>query len=249
MNISNHCSCVFVCYSGKCLFKIYLFFLDLSGLLQDLDQYFQDTTVSDPVKLGFSVDAASEITEIKRQNLSEVLQASQISPGTVGSFITTQNQPVSLPVYSHVRDRLRALKNYLAQKKDSTVTTVGAVSCSPLHEFFQAEWDDLFDLVCSLLSELQNPVHRLSFASLLNFTELCHLEKKAELLSAYLWQDHISNPPVAYQLSAFKNARAFFIALMKEAAQVNHKYISDIILHFQVKCKNVIILNLPLLYR
>ncbi|KAM6940220.1 dynein heavy chain domain-containing protein 1 [Xenentodon cancila] len=211
---------------------------DLSSLLQALDQYFQDTAITDPVMLGFGVDMASEITKIKRLNLNLFLQSSQTPQGAVGSFSTAHDPLTNLPDSSHARDRLQALKNYLAHKKDSAAANVGAFSWGPLHEFLQAEWDDLFDLVSSLLLELQLPVQYMpSFPCLLNITELSRLEKKAELLSAYLWQDGTSSPPIAYQLSAFKQASAFFVALMTEAAQVNHEYVSNIILHFQVVCR------------
>ncbi|XP_061595557.1 dynein heavy chain domain-containing protein 1 [Cololabis saira] len=211
---------------------------NLSSLLQALDQYFQDAAVTDHAMLGFGVDVAYEITKIKRLNLNLFLKTSQTPQGTVGSFSTEHNQLANLPGCSLTRDRLRALKNNLAHKKDSAATNVGAVSCSPLLEFLQAEWDDLFDSVSSLLSQLQQPVQYMQpFASPINMTELSRLEKKGELLSSYLWQDSTSSPFITYQLSAFKQARAIFVALMTEAAEVNHKYVSDIVLQFQVICR------------
>ncbi|KAM4583530.1 dynein heavy chain domain-containing protein 1 [Odontesthes bonariensis] len=207
---------------------------DLSGLLQVLAQYLQGSAISDPVLLGFSVDVASEITKINSHSLNLLLRTSQHPVGSSRSFSTKQNQLAKLPAHSDAKDRIKALKSYLAHRKD---TNVGAVSGSPLRDFLQAEWEDLTDLVSSLISQLQQPVrHLLSFASLLQFTNLSQLERRAELLSAYLWHDRISDPPGAYRLSAFKNARAFLIAVMREAAQINRKYISDIILQFQVLC-------------
>jgi len=227
----------------------FLFFLDLSGLLQVLAQCLQGSAISDPVLLGFSVDVASEITKINSRSLNLLLRASQNPVGSSRSFSTKQNQLAKLPAYSDAKDRTEALKSYLAHKKDSALTNAGAVSRSPLRDFLLAEWDDLTDLVSSLISQLQQPVrHLLSFASLLKFINLSQLERRAELLSAYLWHDSISDPPGAYRLSAFRNARAFLIAVMREAAQVNRKYISDIILQFQVKHTNAFCTKITFLF-
>lgn len=211
---------------------------DLSELLQNLEQGLQDSAnISDPLLLGFSVDVAAEIIKINSHNLNMLLQASQTTIGTVRSFYTQLNQPATLPARSDARDRLQALKSYLAHKSDSTDTNAGAVCHSPLRDFLQTEWDDLIDLVSLLLSQLQQPVqyNMPTFASLLKLTDLSHLERRAELLSAYLWHHNTLDPPGAYRLSAFKNARGFLAAVMREAAQVNRKYISDLALHFQVK--------------
>lgn len=221
-------------------------FSDLSGQLQILDQGLQD--INDPLVLGFSADVAEAIVKINSHNLNILLQVSQTPQGTVRSFYTQLNQPATLPAFTHARDRLQALKSYLAHKNDSTVTNAGAVSHSPLCDFLQAEWDDLIDLVSSLLSQLQQPIQysTSTFASLLKLTDLSRLERRAELLSAYRWHHNTSDPPGAYRLSAFKNARGFLVAVMREAAQVNRKYISDIALHFQVTHTNdEIILKWP----
>ncbi len=211
---------------------------DLSGLLQILEQRLQDSAnINDPLVLGFSADVAAETIKINSHNLNILLQASQTPLGTVRSFYAQLNRPATLPASSHARDRLQALKSYLAHKNDSTDTNARAVFHSPLRDFFQAEWDDLIDLVSLLLSQLQQPVQygTPTFASLLKLTDLSYLERRAELLSAYLWQHNTSDPPGAYRISAFKNARGFLAAVMREAAPVNRKYISDLALHFQVK--------------
>ncbi|XP_035515196.1 dynein heavy chain domain-containing protein 1-like [Morone saxatilis] len=222
--------------------------LDLSGLLQILEQSLQDSAnINDPPVLGFSGDVAAEIIKINSHNLNILLQASQTPLGTVRSLCTQLKQPSTLPDYSHARDRLQTLKNYLAQKNDSADTTAGAVSHSPLRDFLQAEWDDVIDLVSSLLSQLQQPrqYSKSTFASLLKLNDLSHLERRAELLSAYLWHHNTSDPPGAYRLSAFKNARGFLAAVMREAAQVNRKNISDIALHFQVLSDSTNLNTLP----
>lgn len=213
---------------------------DLSGLLQVLEHGSQDSAnISDHLVLGFSADVSAEIIKINSHNLSILLQASQ-ALGTTRCFSTELNQPVTVPAYSHARDRLQALQSYLTHKNDSRITNAGAVSHSPLHDFLKAEWDALIDLVSSLLSQLQQPVQYSmpTFASLLKLTDLSRLERRAELLRAYLWHCNTSDPPGAYRLTAFKNARGVLVALMREAAQVNRKYISDISLHFQVKYEN-----------
>lgn len=202
-----------------------------------MDQGLQDSaTINDPLVLGFSADVAAEIIKINSRNLNKLLKASQTPPGTARSFCTQLKQPVPLPDYSHARDRLQTLKSYLTQKSDSADTN-GAVSHSPLLDFLQTEWDDLIDSVSSLLRQLQQPIQcsMLTFASL--FADLSHLERRAELLSAYLWHRNTSDPPGAYRLSAFKNARGLLVAVMRQAARVSRKYISDVALHFQVKHK------------
>ncbi|KAM4750013.1 dynein heavy chain domain-containing protein 1 [Anableps anableps] len=197
---------------------------DLSGLLKVLEQRFRDLAISDPVVLGFSANTASEVAKINSYNLNVLLQASQAPLRTV-----------NLPSNIKAKERLQALKNYLTHKKDSTIKDVGAVCHSPLRDFLEAEWDDLIDLVSLHLSHLQQPVwYNWSSASLLKFTELSRLEKRAELLSAYLGYDGASHPPGSYRLAAFKKPRGFLLALMQEAARENYKYVSDIVLHFQV---------------
>ncbi|KAM7394625.1 hypothetical protein PAMP_021413 [Pampus punctatissimus] len=209
---------------------------DLSGLLQVLEQGLQDSAnISHPLVLGFSADAAAEIIKINSHNLSVLLQASQ-TLGTTRCFSTELNQPVTLTAYSHARDRLQALQSYLTHENDCRITNRGAVSHSPLRDFLQAEWDHLIDLVSTLISQLQQRVQYSTptFASLLKLNDLSRLERRAELQRAYLWRCNTSDPPGAYRLSAFKNVRGILVALMREAAQVNCKYISDIALHFQV---------------
>lgn len=204
----------------------------MTGVLQILDQVPQDSaTINDPLVLGFSADVAAEIIKISSHNLSMLLQASQTPTGTARSFCTQLKKPVPLPAYIHARDRLQALMSDLARKSD------GAVSHNPLLDFLQTEWEDLIDSVSLLLSQLQRPVQysTLTFASL--FADLSHLERRAELLSAYLWRCNTSDPPGAYRLSAFKNARGLLVAVMRQAARVSRRYISEVTLHFQVKPK------------
>ncbi|XP_067441454.1 dynein heavy chain domain-containing protein 1 isoform X1 [Thunnus thynnus] len=220
---------------------------DLSGLLQVLEKGPWDSAnISDTLVLGFSANVAAEIVKINSHNLSILLQASQ-TLGTTRCFSTELNQPVTLPAYSHARDRLQALQSYFTHKNDSRYTNAGAISHSPLCDFLQAEWDDLIDSVSSLLSQLQQPIQNSTptFASLLKLTDLSHLERRAELLRAYLWHYSTSDPPGAYRLSAFKNARGILVALMREAAQVNRKYVSDITLHFQVLSDSTYPASLP----
>lgn len=179
---------------------------------------------------------APEVAKINSHSLNVLLQASQTPSGRVRGFSPIQDPPVTLPANIKARERLQALRNYLTHKKDSTIKDVGAASHGPLHDFLVAEVDDLIDLVSMLLSHIQQPVqYNSSSASLMEFTDLSRLEKRAELLSAYLGHDSASDPQSAYRLAAFKKPRGFLLALMREAALGNYKYVSDIILHFQVK--------------
>ncbi|XP_071386131.1 dynein heavy chain domain-containing protein 1 [Centroberyx affinis] len=207
---------------------------DLSGLLQVLEQRVQDlVNISDPLVLGFSADLAAEMVKIKGHTLNVLLRDSQTPLGRVRSSSNELNPPATLPDYSQARDRLQALKSYLENKDDMNA---GGVSHGPLRAFLQAEWDDLIDLVSSLLSQLHQPVQYSTptFTSLLQLTNLSLLERRAELLSVYLWDDATTDPPAAYRLAAFKNARGFLAAVMREAAQAKRKCFSNIALHFQV---------------
>ncbi|KAK5608279.1 hypothetical protein CRENBAI_001569 [Crenichthys baileyi] len=205
---------------------------DLSGLLQVLEQGFQDIAFSDPLVLGFSANVVPEVSKINSYNLNVLLQASQTPLRPVRSFSPKQDPPVKLPAFIKARERLQALKNYLTHKKDSTIRDVGAASRSPLRDFLEAEWDDLIDSVALLLSNLQQSVqYNSSSASLVKFTDLSRLEKRAQLLSAYLGHGCASDPPGAYRLAAFKKPRVFLLALMRETARENSKYISNMDRH------------------
>lgn len=208
---------------------------DLTRLLQLLDSWGLDDSadINDPLALGFTVDVAAEMMKMNSHNVNILLQTSQPPLRAARSLCTQLMQPATLPAYCLVRDRLQTLKSYITQKRDSTDSNAGAASLSPLFDFFQTEWDDLCDSVSSLLSQLQQPVQNSSF--LLQLNDFSHLEKRAELLRAYLWCHNTSDPPGAYRLSAFRNAKGFLVAVMRQAARVSRKRVSDIGLHFQVR--------------
>ncbi|XP_074546665.1 dynein heavy chain domain-containing protein 1 [Halichoeres trimaculatus] len=206
---------------------------DLSVSLQILEK--NSANINDPLMLGFSGEDAAEIKKVNSHSLNILLRGSQ-SPVRTLSSLCLQQKSASLPSYSQARDHLQALKSYLALKNSRTDSNSEAVSTSPLRDFLQAEWDELIDRVSLLLSQLQQPVQYRTptFAFLLEFTDLSRLERRAELLSSYLLHLDTSDPPRAYRLSAFKNARGFLVAFTREASQVKHKNLNDIVLHFQV---------------
>ncbi|XP_014328750.1 dynein heavy chain domain-containing protein 1-like [Xiphophorus maculatus] len=207
---------------------------DLPSLLHVLDRRFLDLAISNLVVLGFSADVAPEVDKINSHNLNILLQGSQSPLGTERSFSPTQDLTVNLPT-DIAEQRLQDLKNYLTCKKDGRIKEEAAAFRNPVRDFLQAEWDDLIDLVSLHLSQLQQSDQYTGFsASLLKLTDLSRLEERAKLLSAYLGYDGASHPPDAYRLAAFRKPRGFLLALMREAALENYKYVSDIILHFQV---------------
>ncbi|XP_029900968.1 dynein heavy chain domain-containing protein 1 [Myripristis murdjan] len=211
--------------------------LDLSGLLQVLKHRVQGLgDISDPLVLGFSASLAAKIVKINGHLLNMLLQDSQSPLGKVRRSSSELKHPATLPDYCQARERLQALKSFLAHKNESALVNAGADSHGPLRDFLLAEWDDLIDLVSSLLSQLHQPMECTTpaFTSLLRLTNLSRLERSAELLSAYLSDDTTTDPPAAYRLSAFRNARGFLVAVKREAARVKHRYLSDIALHFQV---------------
>ncbi|XP_047434083.1 dynein heavy chain domain-containing protein 1 [Mugil cephalus] len=213
---------------------------DSSRLLRVLDRgLMEPADVSDPVALGFSEDVAAEIIKINSHNLSALLQASQTPPGAAAGFIPGPNRPVDLENFGRARDRLQALKRHLSHGSNGTNTDAGASSPGPVRDLVQAEWDDLVDSVSSLLSQLQWPSqYPPTSTSVLSLADVSRLERRAELLGSYLSRrgSSASDPPGAYRLSAFRNARGFLVAVMREAAQVQRKYVSDMTLHFQVLC-------------
>ncbi|XP_005749883.1 dynein heavy chain domain-containing protein 1 [Pundamilia nyererei] len=221
---------------------------DLSGQLQVVEQgLWESANISEPVVLGFNADITTEIIKINSYNMTMLLRTSQTPLRSVRRFSTKEKQLATLPAFSDARIRLEGLKRYLTSKNESAVTNAGALPRGPVRDFLQAEWDDLIDSVSLLLSQLQQPVqYSLTFASLLKLTDLSGLERRAELLSAYLWHHDASDPPGAYRLSAFKNARGLLVAMMREAAQVYRKYITDIILQFQVLSYSTYPISLPL---
>ncbi|KAF7656220.1 hypothetical protein LDENG_00044700 [Lucifuga dentata] len=210
---------------------------DLSGLLQILEYHVQNlVNISDPLVLGFGADVEDEIIKINSHNLNILLSDSQTPPGRLRRSIGELSHAAMMPDYGRTRDGLQALKSFLTHRNDGAVKDGGAVRHGPLHDFLQAEWDDLTDLVSSLLSQLQQTIQHNTptAASLLRLANLSGLERRAELLSSYLWDDTTTDPPAAYRLSAFRNAKGFLVAVMREAAQLKRKYLSDIALHFQV---------------
>lgn len=210
---------------------------DVTGSRHVLDHHLQDLRHSgDPLVLGFSADVAAEITKINSNNLSILLQASQNPLGVARSFCTQLKQPDTLPDYRHTRDRLQALHSYLAQKCHGSGTNAGGGRHGPLLQFLQTEWDALHDSVSTLLSQLQLPRGCApTCGSLLELTNLSHLERRAELLYSYLW---CHGTPGSYQLAAFKNARGLLLAVIRHAAQVQGKDISDMTPHLQVRFIN-----------
>ncbi|XP_054635114.1 dynein heavy chain domain-containing protein 1-like isoform X3 [Dunckerocampus dactyliophorus] len=207
---------------------------DLSKLIQVLNRHLLNSLdISDPALLGYSADVPAEIIKINSHKLITLLQVSQ-APG--GITTSSSRDIATLPKLSHARERLQALQDYLTHENNIRTRNAGPVFQSPLYDFLLAEWNALSGLVSSLLSQLRQPLRYMA-AIILSFpdlTALSRLERRAELLSAYLWRDNTSAPRSAYRLSAFTNARGLLVALMRRAAQLHHKYISDITLHFEV---------------
>ncbi|XP_067102810.1 dynein heavy chain domain-containing protein 1 [Osmerus mordax] len=206
---------------------------DVAGLLRGLEHRVRAlANTSDPMVLGFSTGLSVELVKLHSRTLNLLLSDSQRPTGRMRSITRDSPHPAPLPDLSQARDRLQALKDSLGHKEESWVV---GVSPGPLHSFLQAEWDDLGDLVSSLLSELsQHLSSRWTPSSFPTLTTLSHLEKRAELLSTYLWNDTTSAPNSAYCLSAFSNARGFLAALIREAAKAKQREIINFSLHFQV---------------
>nr|XP_057943574.1 dynein heavy chain domain-containing protein 1-like isoform X2 [Doryrhamphus excisus] len=207
---------------------------DLSKLIQVLSRLLSNSLdISDPTLLGFSADVPDEIIKLNSQKLNLLLQVSQI-PG--GGATSSSKDIATSPKLSNARERLQALQDYLTHENHIRTRNAGAVFQSPLYDFLLAEWNELSASVFSLISKLRQPLRYMSetVLSFPDLTALSRLERRAELLSAYLWRDNTSAPRSAYRLSAFSNAKGLLVALRRRAAQLHHKYISDIALHFEV---------------
>ncbi|XP_056157623.1 dynein heavy chain domain-containing protein 1 [Lampris incognitus] len=202
-----------------------------SRMLHGLEHRVQDlANITDSLVLGFSAHLAAEMVKIKSKNLNVLLRDSQSPLRRAVTPYQDQNHIGMLPDYSQARIRLEALKRKLAHGGD------GVTESGPLCDFLLSEWDGLRGLVSLLLSQLQVPFqHRLSSPScLFKVANLPRLERRAELLKAYLWGDAPRDPPATYHLSAFSNAKGFLVAVMREAAQTKQRDISNVALHFQV---------------
>ncbi|XP_068177150.1 dynein heavy chain domain-containing protein 1 [Antennarius striatus] len=202
---------------------------DLLEQLQDLEGRLRDPgTIDDPLALGFGADVAAETIRIKSRRLNFLLRASQTpqgSPGIDSAHLKSLADPSSC---GEVSTRLRILKTRLERRSDSADTD--GVPGSAVHHFLLTEWDDLMVSVSTLLAQLHHRVP--PFASHLRLVSW--LERRAELLSAYLWRRSASDPPGAYRLAAFRNARGFLAAVRREAAKCNRTCVGDVALHLQV---------------
>ncbi|XP_077380581.1 dynein heavy chain domain-containing protein 1 isoform X2 [Festucalex cinctus] len=190
--------------------------------------------ISEPLLLGFSADVEAEIVKVNSHNLNKMLLASQIPHGLVAC---PSSVLAVLPELSQAQECLHALQDYITHQNEIRSRNAGAVFQSPLYDFLLDEWQELSDSASLLLSRLQQPLRYMTaaFPSLPTLTALSRLQRRAELLSAYLWRDNETAPRAAYRLSAFANAKGFLVALMRKAAQVHQKYISDIVLHLEVR--------------
>ncbi|KAM9818029.1 dynein heavy chain domain-containing protein 1 isoform 3-T7 [Syngnathus typhle] len=210
--------------------------LDFADLQRKLDGQLllRAEDISEPLLLGFSADVEAEMVKINSRNLNKMLQASQTPHGLAAR---SSSALATLPELSQARERLHALQDYLTQQNQTRARNAGEVFQSPLYDFLLSEWHELSGSASSLLSRLRQPLRYLTetFLSLPTLTALSRLQRRAELLSAYLWRDNDSAPRAAYRLSAFAHAKGFLVALRRKAAQVNHKYISDIALHLEVR--------------
>lgn len=187
----------------------------MPGLLEVVDALLKGSTDrQDYLWLGFGADVATEILQMQSHWLNVLLQALHSPLGRQQCLSAEQ---------VHFRERLQALK---ASMTNRTIAP-GSASGGPLQDFLQSEWEQLWDLVSALLSQSEA-------ADWSKEMHLRDLERRAELLSAYLWHHDSADPADAYRLAAFKNPRGFLVALMRQAAQIHHKYISDITLCFQV---------------
>ncbi|KAM8879925.1 dynein heavy chain domain-containing protein 1 isoform 2-T5 [Spinachia spinachia] len=205
---------------------------DWSALLQALQRSLAGPLgLDDPGLLGFSADEVSERIQINSHDLSDLLRASQTPLGAARSPCSRLREPAALPALAEASERLQVLKDRL-QVASEPAAAPGAL----LLAYLQAERDHLLREASSLLRRLRRLVRLdgVSFDHLLQLADLPLLERRAELLAGYLGGRGASDPPGAYRLSAFRNARGLLVALMREAARSNHQHVGDVALHAEV---------------
>lgn len=194
--------------------------------------------------MGFTSDLSSEVIKTNSHDLNTLLQLSQTPLGATRMLSAKARQPASLSAYSQVRDRVQALRSSLIQTNDKTDSNALHISHGPLLDFLQTEWNHLVETVSSLLSLLQQPIQLATstYDTLPELADISRLERKAELLSTYLWHQNSTDHPNAFRLSAFKNPKGLLVAVIRQAARANCKYVSDMDLQFQVsqwkKCED-----------
>ncbi|XP_037328902.2 dynein heavy chain domain-containing protein 1-like [Pungitius pungitius] len=184
--------------------------------------------LDDPRLLGFGADDVSEMIQINSHHLNELLQASQTPPGAARRRSSRLREPAALPAPSEASDRLQVLKDRLQAASEPS-----AAPHTLLGSFLRAERDHLLREASSLLRRSVR-LGGVSSDPLLQLADLPRLERRAELLAAYLGGRGASDPPGAYRLSAFRNARGLLVALMRAAARSNLLHVGDVALHAEV---------------
>ncbi|XP_077460824.1 dynein heavy chain domain-containing protein 1 [Stigmatopora argus] len=196
-------------------------------------QLIRSVDVSEPLLLGFGSDVEAEIVQMNSHNFNKMLRASQIPPRRA---LRSASASATMPELGQARERLLSLQQYLMHQNESRSRNAGPVFQSPLYDFLLTEWQELNDSVSSLLGLLRQPLQYLAdtFRSLPALNALWRMQRRAELLSAYLWRDNDSATRATYRLSAFANAKGLLVALMRKAAQAHHTCLGEISLHLGV---------------
>lgn len=131
------------------------------------------------------------------------------------------------------QERLQALQTKFKWTKESRGMGEGTLSLGPIHTFLQTEWENLAEIVSSLLESAFQPCQNLSGSPKITSSIISELETRANLLQMYQLEEYNASPPV-YSLSAFANPRGFLAALMRETVHIKTSDISHITLHFEV---------------
>lgn len=200
-----------------------------------LDQ--KSAEVNEPLVMGFTSDLSFETMKSNSQSLNVLLRRSQTPLG--GAWIPSDQATPTAPLADYIqgRDRLQALNSSLIQTNHQRDPDAPSVSHGALLDFLQTEWNDLVDTVSSLLALLQQPLQFATsvFAALPELEDVSRLERRAELLSDYLWHQNNTDRPNTFRLAAFKNSKGLLLALKRQAARAHSKYVSDMDLSFQVR--------------
>lgn len=176
---------------------------------------------------------ASEIVKIRSHSLRILLLQSEESFAAVGHYNGMFEHLPELADYKMAQERLKALQTKFEWKRESRGVGEGKASLGPIHTFLQTEWENLAEIVSSLLGNAFQPSKDLSASHNTKSSIISQLEIQADLLQMYQLEEYSGSPPV-YCLSAFANPRGFLAALIRETVLIKQSDISHITLHFQV---------------
>ncbi|XP_046718989.1 dynein heavy chain domain-containing protein 1 isoform X3 [Silurus meridionalis] len=197
-------------------------------------QYCAETTLNnnDALLLGFSAEVTIDVIKFRSKTLRNLLLQSQDSFAAVRQYGMFNNL-LAQTHYKMAQETLQALQTKFELAKKNRSVSEGKVSLSPIHTFLWTEWENLSEIVSSLLENAKKPLKDPSASPKITSSVISKLESRANLLQMYQLKEYSDSLPI-YCLSAFANPRGFLAAVIRETVHNKHSDISNITLQFQV---------------